>query len=247
MDLLTQRLLIGFALNLVFGTIAFVREMVDDTGFFAGIVIFTLIYVFLDWQGYAIILAFFAMTGAAITAENKDKADKGEFELYKAKRPVERVLGRSLAGTIFAAIFFLTDKSEWKFAFIASYAESIFDTISAKLGMRLNKNAISITNFKITRHGTPGAISWQGTLLGLLAALVLSIIGFIIGMITFNVVLIILIASTAGAFVDSLLNAFSYQKKRMPNELINFLGSLSAGIICLLLYWFLQLGLGIKL
>lgn len=248
--LMLQRLLIGFSVNLIFGIIAFMTEMVDDMGFFGGVVIFTLLYVFLDWQGYVIILAFFSITGLAIQLENKEKAEKGEFELYKAKRPIERVLGRSLAGVIFGAMFFVTNRPEYKFAFVASYATEIFDTVSTKLGKILSKEAVLITNFKKVRHGTPGGISIQGTIFGLISALLVSAAGFITQLLTtFEQLLIVLMGAFIGSTIDSYLNAYSHQnqKRHVPNEFINFFSSMSAGIACIWIQWIFNTVLGVRM
>lgn len=232
------RLTIGFGLNLLIGTIAFLREMIDDTGFLGGVVIFTLIYVFLGWEAYFVIIVFFLINGAVISLENKDKANKGEFELYKAKRPIGRVLGRSLAGAIFAGLFFLTDRQEFKFAFVASYAEAIFDTVSTKLGKFFSREAVLITDFrKIVHRGTPGAISWQGTLLGIVAALLVSAAGIPVKLIQFNELLIVLFAAFLGGICDSVLSALAYSKRYIPNEVINFSSSMAAGFICIFLIW----------
>ncbi|MDD5449346.1 MAG: DUF92 domain-containing protein [Candidatus Omnitrophica bacterium] len=231
------RLLIGFVINVIIGIIAFMREMVDDTGFFAGVILFTCIYVFLDWQAYVIVAVFFFITGVSIDIENKDKAEKGEFELYKAKRPIDRVLGRSLAGAIFAGLFFMTAKTEFKLAFIATYAEAAFDAIATKIGKLLSKEAMLITDFKRVHRGTPGAISRQGTLAGLLAAAILAIAGFFTKMVLLPQVFIILIAAFFGSMLDSYLNAYSYQKNRIHNEMINFISSAAAGLLCIVIDW----------
>lgn len=231
------RLLIGFVINVIIGIIAFMREMVDDTGFFAGIILFTCIYVFLDWQAYVIVAVFFSITGLSIDIENMDKAEKGEFELYKAKRTVDRVLGRSLAGAIFAGLFFLTSRPEFKLAFVATYAEAAFDTVATKIGKLLSKDAILITDFKMVHRGTPGALSRTGTLAGLLAATILGVAGFFTNLVLFPQVFMVLIGAFSGSMLDSVLNAFSYQKKRVPNEVINFSSSAAAGIISMGLNW----------
>lgn len=240
MDPVLQRLLIGFGVTLVFGIVAFMTEMVDDMGFFAGVIIFSLIYVFLDWQSYAIIVAFFGMTGLAINIENREKAKKGEFELYKAKRPIERVLGRSLGGVIFAALFFITSQDEFKLAFVASYAEAIFDTVSTKLGKLLSKKARVITTFKVVHHGSPGGVSVPGTILGSMAAFALGSVGLVTRLVEFNDIIIITIAAFMGSLVDSYLNAVSSRERRIPNEFINFSGSIAAGIICIVLKFAIQ-------
>ncbi|MEI8175385.1 MAG: DUF92 domain-containing protein [Candidatus Omnitrophota bacterium] len=246
MNDMVKRLLIGFAVNLAFGMVAFMREMVDDTGFFAGVVLFTLVYVFMGWQAYTIIIGFFIMMGLAINLENKDKARKGEFELYKAKRTYERVLGRSLAGAIFAALYFLTERPEFKVAFVAGYAEAICDTVSTKLGKALSRDALSIMTLRKVRHGTPGGISVPGTTFGIIAAVLLGGVAFAVRLITSQELYIVIPSALIGAAADSFLNAFSYQKKRIPNELINVLGSVIAGLFAIWGYWLLHGPLGIK-
>lgn len=231
MDIILQRFIIGFAVNLLFGMIAFTKEMIDDTGFFTGVILYTVLYVFMDWQAYVILVVFFMIVGFAINIENKDKSQKGSFELYKAKRSADRVLGRSLAGAIFAGLFFLTYRNEFKLAFVASYAQAIFDTVSTKLGKLLSKEAVLITNFKPVHRGTPGAISLKGTAMGALAALILALAGNVIGLIRFDELLIVIVSAFLGSTADSYLNAFSHKKTRIPNEVINFSSSLLAGLI----------------
>ncbi|MBI4335840.1 MAG: DUF92 domain-containing protein [Candidatus Omnitrophica bacterium] len=246
MDPILLRLVVGFGINLMFGIVAFMREMVDDTGFIAGVTIFTLVYVFLDWQAYVIIALFFVITGVCIEIENTDKANKGGFELYKAKRTISRVMGRSLAGVLFAGLFFVTGRPEFKLAFAAAYAESVFDTVSTKLGKLFSASAVLITNFKKVHRGTPGAVSWQGTVSGILAALILSGSAFVIRLIKGPDVFIVLAGAFIGVMVDSFLNAYSYQKKRVPNEIINLSSSVFAGLACVWIKWLLGIFFGVN-
>jgi|GEM_PF-6593031 uncharacterized protein (TIGR00297 family) len=229
-DLIIVKVLIGFVITLLFGIIAFVKEMVDDTGFVTGVILFTFTYVFLDWQAYVIVIIFFLISGISINIENKYKAEKGEFELYKAKRNIQRVSGRCLAGAIFGLLFFATSRPEFQLAFVASYAESAFDTVSTKLGKLLSREAWLITNFKAVHRGTPGAISWQGTLCGILAALILGISAFVVRLINLPDLFVAILAALLGSAMDSFLNTLSYQKRPIPNEFINFFSSMAAGI-----------------
>lgn len=240
------RFLVGFCVTILFGVVAFMREMVDDTGFFAGIVLFTVTYVFMDWRGYAIVAVFFMITGLAIEAESKDKAAKGEFELYKAKRSMEKVMGRCLAPALLAALFFITGRFEFQLAFVASYAASAFDTGSTKFGQLFSKEAVLITSFKKVHRRTPGAISWQGTASGGLAAIAIGGAAFAISLIRLQDLAIVLISAGMGSYVDSFLNAYSYQKKPIPNEFINFFSSMMAGLAAALACWMMNVIFGVK-
>lgn len=240
------RFIIGFSITLVFGAIAFIREMVDDTGFLTGIVLFTVTYVFMDWRGYFIVAVFFVITGIAIEAESKDKAAKGEFELYKAKRPIDKVLGRCLAPALFAALFFVTDKFEFQLAFVASYAASAFDTVSTKFGQLLSREAVSVIGFKKVHRRTPGAISWQGSVFGVLAAATIAAAAFFIGLVRRWDLLTLIISACIGSCIDSILNAYSFQKRQIQNEFINFFSSMAAGVAAILIWWTFYMIFGIK-
>jgi len=246
MDPIIMRFVIGVTISATFGALAFMKEMVDDKGFLFGVILFTSIYVFLNWQSYIVIILFFFITAFCINLENNYKANKGEFELYKAKRTSSRVLGRSLAGAIFAALFFLTERPEFRLAFLASYAESVFDTVSTKTGKICSKDAVSILNFKVVHRGTPGGISLTGTFFGAAAALLLITVGVFTGLGAFNNLLVVLVAAFMGALVDSILNAIAYKKKRIPNDFINFSSSMFAGISCVLLQWICDVLLGLN-
>jgi uncharacterized protein (TIGR00297 family) len=241
------RFIIGFGITLVFGAIAFIREMVDDTGFLTGIILFTVTYVFMDWKGYFIVAVFFIITGIAIEAESKDKAAKGEFELYKAKRPIDKVLGRCLAPALFAALFFVTDKFEFQLAFVASYAASAFDTVSTKFGQLLSKEAVSVMGFKRVHRRTPGGISWQGSIFGILAAVTIAAAAFFIGLLRRWDVLTVIISACIGSYIDSVLNAYSFQKRQIQNEFINFFSSMVGGIAAVLIWWLCNIIFGVKL
>lgn len=238
MDPILQRLIIGFIINLLFGIVAFMREMVNDTGFLTGVVVFTLSYVFLDWMAYPIIIVFFAINSVIITLENRHRARSGAFELYKAKRSSSRVLGRSLAGTIFAGLFFLKNMPEYKLAFVASYAQAIFDSVSSKMGKMYCKTAWSILTFRKVRSGMPGGITAVGILFGLLATGLLCIVGALIKLIELKIVWVVLVSALIGDIFDSILNAISYRREYLHNEFINFFSSMMAGVICVLLGWY---------
>jgi uncharacterized protein (TIGR00297 family) len=191
----------------------------------------------MDWKGYIVVAIFFLITGLAIELENRDKANRGDFELYKAKKSTDKVLGRCLAPALLAVLFFVTERFEFQLGFVAAYAASAFDTISTKLGQLLSKEAVLITDFKTVHRRTPGAISWQGTFLGLIAAFALGVAAFAIGLVKFTDMVIIIISAGIGSSLDSVLNAYSYQKRQIPNEVINFFSSMSAGLVAALLYW----------
>lgn len=234
------RFLIGFGITLLFGAVAFMREMVDDTGFLTGIILFTVTYVFMDWRGYFIVAVFFVITGLAIEAESKDKAARGDFELYKAKRSVEKVLGRCLAPALLAALFFITGRFEFQLAFVASYAASAFDTVSTKFGQLLSKEAALIIGFKKVHRRTPGAISWQGTVFGAIAAIMIGAAAFFAGLIKIADLFVVVISAGIGSYIDSFLNAYSYQKRAVPNEFINFFSSMAAGVVAALIFWMVK-------
>ncbi|MCX5715990.1 MAG: DUF92 domain-containing protein [Candidatus Omnitrophica bacterium] len=241
MDSLLVRFIVGFILNLAIGTYAFTQQMIDDAAFLGGVVLFTLVFVCLNWQAYIIIIAFFVINGFVLEQESKYKSQRGEFALFKAKRPLKRVLGRSLPGAVFAVLFFLTGRDDFRIAFVASYAAAVFDAVSTKMGQIFSRVAVTITGLKKVKHGTPGAVSLQGTLAGLAAALIVSIVAIPVRFINFYELGIIVFAALISGFIDSFLSAYSHQNRRIPNEFINFFSSMSAGLICIFAVWFLGL------
>jgi len=92
-----------------------------------------------------------------------------------------------------------------------------------------------ITNFSRVEPGTSGGISVKGEFAALFGCIVTALLSLLLGIIGFDVLLPVTLSAFAGVHIDSLLGATLEKKGYLTNSAVNFLGTLSAGIICVLL------------
>lgn len=117
----------------------------------------------------------------------------------------------------------------------AALSEAAADTVSSEVGQARSEKARLITNWKEVAAGTDGGVSWPGTLAGLAAAAVVSLVCVSAGLIPVRWLGISIMAAVAGMIADSFLGALLEQRKLLNNDAVNFLGTLvAAGTACFL-------------
>ncbi|HUN87105.1 MAG TPA: DUF92 domain-containing protein [Terracidiphilus sp.] len=124
---------------------------------------------------------------------------------------------------------------------IAALSEAAADTVSSELGQILSSQPRMITTLKKAAPGVDGAISWEGTVAGIIAAGIVSALGawslrgdetlFVIGW----------AGAVLGLFFDSLLGATLERRGWLNNDAVNFLSTASATCFALIVIALLPL------
>ena len=73
------------------------------------------------------------------------------------------------------------------------------------MGSLLGRRPVSLVSFARVPPGTPGAVSWAGTLAGAAGAAAIGLVGFLAGRSRFRLVWVVAVAGVAGSLVESLL------------------------------------------
>lgn len=116
-------------------------------------------------------------------------------------------------------------------AMLAAMAEATADTVSSELGQVLGGQPRLITTFRRVAPGTDGGVTLLGTLLGCLAAAIVTLIGASVLAVPRTDALIALVAAIAGLFIDSLLGAGPERAGWLNNDAVNTLSTLAAALI----------------
>ena len=116
----------------------------------------------------------------------------------------------------------------------AAFSSATADTLSSELGSLYGRKFYNILSFKKDTRGLDGVISVEGTLFGVIGSMLIAVVysaGFGWGENFF----LIIIAGTIGNLADSLLGALWERKRLLHNDVVNFLNTLIAAGVCLLL------------
>jgi len=218
-ELLLKNLGWGALISLIVGGIAILMGFVDLSGFLAGVGIGTTIYAFTSLPGFVILFSFFLLgSGGA--------------------RGAVHALGNCALPSLLAFFAFISkDNQLLLLAFITAFATATADTLSTEMGGLYGKNPILITTLRRVPPGTEGAISFAGTLSGVLGAVVISLIGYALHLISLKLVPVAVTAAFFGNLTESLLGAILKGKKEVSNEGLNFLNTVVGAFLSFLLFY----------
>jgi uncharacterized protein (TIGR00297 family) len=120
-------------------------------------------------------------------------------------------------------------------AYVASFSTKLSDTTSSEIGKAYGKRTFLITTFQPVPPGTEGAVSLEGTVAGLVAALLLALLGWGLGLVSFVGVALCVLAALIANYIESLIGA-KWQEKYswLTNEVVNGINTtLGAGLAVL--------------
>ncbi|MCX8158512.1 MAG: DUF92 domain-containing protein [Candidatus Diapherotrites archaeon] len=168
--------------------------------------------------------AFFTMIIFFVLAEISTYIGRLENKEKHERRDIFNIIGNGLPAVM--AIAF-----GYKPAFFGAMAAALSDTMSSELGMMTKISPRLITNpKKIVKIGTDGGITLEGTLCGLIGAIIIASTYFFL--IEKNIIafVIITVAGVFGSIIDSILGAELENRKLIDNNSVNFLAVLSAAV-----------------
>ena len=224
---------------------AFVLKMVSPSGVIGGFMVGTVIYYGVDWPGYLILFGFFIFASCSTKLGYKRKTKLGVAQEGGGKRGAKNAMANCSTGLICAVGYMITKEPLWLIAYTASFATALSDTLGSEMGQLYGKHPILITSLKPVPIGTEGAVSIEGTLIGIAGSFLLPIVGLVAGLFGSHYsVYGVLGCVAAGAFIgttaESYLGATIEGFKGIDNEVINFLNTVigaaaAAGLAALLL------------
>ena len=195
-----------------------------------------LIYAGSGYTGLLMLTAFFTMGTLATSMGRADKQGLERKGDHIQRNPAQ-VLANAGMATLLAVLAFLFPIYSVLFQLMlaASIASATADTLSSELGMVYGKSFYNCITWRKESRGLDGAISLEGTMLGIAGATGIAVIysvGF--GWDISNFMMIVM-AAVVGNFADSLLGALLERRKYLGNDAVNFLSTLIASIFCLVI------------
>lgn len=234
--------LMAIFLNTFFLTLVAIapKKLLTLSGIINAWILGVLIWGSLGWQGY-LIVGFYFLVGSGVTRiKIKQKEAEGIAEKRSGARGAENVWGSALIAA-FCALGILIFKDSYiqsllMLGYIANFSTKLSDTTASEIGKAYGKSTFLITTLKPVPRGTEGAVSLEGTLAGIFASLIISLLGFAVNLINFQGVIISVIAAFVATTMESLIGATLQAKITwLSNELVNIINTLIGAICAIIL------------
>jgi uncharacterized protein (TIGR00297 family) len=230
---------IVFILLCTAAVVTIVLKKLDAKAAVAAIVIGFIVWLGEGYTGIALLATFFIAGTLATSFKMRTKQQAGFAEQHRGQRTAAQVIANGGVAAILSLLSFLSVQYQPLLLLMvaSSLSSATADTLSSELGNVYGKKFYNIMNFKKDIRGLNGVISFEGTMIGIAGSCLIALIytaqaGFTIHF------LWIVIAGTIGNLTDSVLGATLERKHILNNNAVNFLNTLTAALVGLLLYYF---------
>ncbi|WP_188975888.1 DUF92 domain-containing protein [Halocalculus aciditolerans] len=232
-DVGAVRVGVAIAATVVFGYLSYATGAASVAGMLTGVFLGLLAVVLGGYGWFVVLMAFFGVGGLSTKFRYDEKTDRGVAEGNSGARGTGNVLGNSAAALaallLYAASPGLPVPSDvFLFAFAASVATALADTLSSEIGGLYGPPRL-ITTLEPVDPGTDGAVTWQGELAGLAGAALIALLALALTPLDAVDAVVVLVGGIAGMTMDSLAGA-TIEGDRLGNQSVNFLATLTGGV-----------------
>lgn len=185
---LNHSLLYAILVNGIIAAIAYYTKVVQKSGIIGGLIVGILTYYFLGYQGFVLLFTMFVLGSLATKVGFKSKQALGVAESDDGARGLSNVMSKCLPSVVFALVAWIADITGADYnglffksmllGFVASFATGAFDTVSSEIGQVYGKQPFTLIPPKRVKPGTEGGISLVGTIAGLVAAIIIILLGY---------------------------------------------------------------------
>jgi len=229
-----HQILLAFLVTIAFASLAWKIRGVSLSGAIAGGVVCFILIIGNGIPAFVGLVTVFILAWASTRIGYRKKAQLGTAE-NKTGRKASQVLANLSVAAGCALLHLLHPKlvshadEVFSLGMVAAFAEAAADTVSSELG-QLQSRARLITSWQIVPAGTDGGLSLLGTFAGIIAALIVSSICFVMRVISSHGAMIAMSVAILGMLADSLIGALFERRRLLNNDAVNFLGTLTAAV-----------------
>jgi uncharacterized protein (TIGR00297 family) len=231
----------GSALNSILLLLAWFapKKLLTPAGFVHAWVLGVIVWGTLGWQGYAVVMFYFLVGSGVTRIGMVQKEAAGIAEKRSGARGPENVWGSALVGTICALVSLWVD-APWQellfLGYVASFSTKLADTTASEVGKAYGKHTFLITTLQPVPRGTEGAVSLEGTVAGIVASLVIALVGWGVGLIDLVGVVWCVLAALVATNLESVIGATLQDRfDWLTNEVVNIINTLIGAVVAILL------------
>lgn len=228
------RLVVGLLVTVLAAAVAYGLGAVKASGAVAGVMAGTAVWAFLGGGGFSL-FALFVVLGSALSRVGYRRKEAARLAQEDGGRRGARHAAANCAVAVVCALLAaLTPYGRlFALAFAAALATAAADTAGSEVGQLYGRRAWLPTTWRRVPPGTDGAVSLEGTLAGLAAALLVAQLGVLAGLYPWWGALVVLAAAVAGTTAESLLGAATRTRHLLDNEALNLLNTLLGALAAL--------------
>lgn len=229
--------LFGSILNGILLLIAWLipKKLLTPAGLVHAWVLGVIVWGTLGWRGYAVVMFYFLVGSGVTRIGITEKEAAGIAEKRSGARGPENVWGSALVATICALASLWVDEPVQNLLFlgyVASLSTKLADTTASEVGKAYGQRTFLITTLQPVSRGTEGAVSLEGTLAGVVASLVIALVGWGVGLVNPVGVVWCILAAFVATNLESVIGATLQEKLAwLTNEVVNIINTLIGAVV----------------
>ncbi len=201
-----------------------------------------LLFIFglgLWWFFLAVLADFLILSAIATRAKDEEKA---HIRGYEKLRSWKNVVANGLVPVIIVLLYFMNSvynivpQSIIVYSFVASVCAITADKFASEFGV-LDGEPVMLLTMKKVKRGKSGAVTWFGTLMGVIASALVGLTIFAIGG-SVLIFAVLIFSGFVGNLIDSVFGYFEeegYGNKYTSNLLCSVAGALCCALILMAL------------
>jgi uncharacterized protein (TIGR00297 family) len=217
-----------------FAAVARLVRGVSTSGAVAGAIVCFLLYTSAGPGAFAALVCVFLLAWITTRLGHQQKLRLGTAEKPDGRTASQVVANLGIAAAC-AVLYARQHNGVFLLAVAAALAEAAGDTVSSEFGQANSQQARLITTGEIVPAGTDGGITLAGTLAGIVAAVLVSTVGALTGLIPWRRMGVSVTAAVIGMIADSFLGAWLERRHWLNNDAVNLVGTMIAAVIASLL------------
>ncbi len=229
------------AANVAVAVAGYVARTVTISGAVCGALLGTTIVLTAGWGGWLVLLATFLLAVITSRLGLRRKRLLGIAEGRGGRRGAGNAIantGVAAAAAALSALSYATEPA--LLAFVTALAAGGSDTAASEIGKAWGRRTFLISTLRPVPPGTSGAVSLEGTVTGVLGAIVLGALGVAVGLVPARMLAPIAAGATIGSFAESAMGATLEGPGIVNNDVLNFLNTAIAAIAAVLIAGILE-------
>jgi uncharacterized protein (TIGR00297 family) len=236
LQLVVAAVIVGFT----FGYFAFRAKTADLSGLFSAALVGIILLVFADAKWFMIMLAFFILGSVATRYKFEYKKRIGVEQGRGGARGYRNVFANGIVAAAAAVLYGVFQQPVFIIMYVGCVATAAADTLASEIGVT-GGIPYMITTLRKVPIGTNGGVTLVGESVALFGGFAVSLVAFLLGVITLPMVAVCTIAGFVGTNIDSLAGATIENRGIWGNAGTNLIATVGGGLVAMGLFFALHM------